>query len=106
MLTNLVFIHESRSMKKQLVYLVLILTACTGGSSEKLSQERKSSFSGENLIQYVDPYIGTGIGDMGDVLLLPFTGPLEEHYTRRNIPQAGPMTTGPISIWNFQVPLA
>jgi len=127
-------------MKKQLLYLALILTGCTGGSTGKFAEEGKSSLSGEDLIQYVDPFIGTGfhghtfpgpslprgmvqlspdtrlngwdassgyhysdstifgfshthlsgtgIGDMGDILLLPFTDPYEENYTRENIPVA------------------
>jgi predicted alpha-1,2-mannosidase len=128
-------------MKKSLLYLFpVILAACTLESNSELS-DANSSFLTEDLIQYVDPFIGTGfhghtfpgpslprgmvqlspdtrlngwdassgyhysdstiygfshthlsgtgIGDMGDVLLLPFTGAAEEIIqSREDLPVA------------------
>jgi predicted alpha-1,2-mannosidase len=126
-------------MNKWLIFLALGLYGC-GGAYDKFSNESGSSLNTDNLIQYVDPFIGTGfhghtfpgpslprgmvqlspdtrlngwdassgyhysdstiygfshthlsgtgIGDMGDVLLLPFTGVAEDKYTRENLPVA------------------
>ena len=127
-------------MNKSLVFLLIVLTGCTGGSSKKISSKGQTTLSSEDLIQYVDPFIGTGfhghtfpgpslprgmvqlspdtrlngwdassgyhysdstiygfshthlsgtgIGDMGDVLLLPFTGAVEDKQSRDDLPVA------------------
>jgi len=127
-------------MNKPLLYLLLILTGCTSGSTKKISGQKESKLHNKDLLSYVDPFIGTGfhghtfpgpsrphgmvqlspdtrlngwdassgyhysdstiygfshthlsgtgIGDMGDVLLLPFTGPINKPYTRDNLPLA------------------
>lgn len=127
-------------MNKHLIFLALILAGCSGGSSDSFPGEVDSPLSDENLIQYVDPFIGTGfhghtfpgpslprgmvqlspdtrlngwdassgyhysdstiygfshthlsgtgIGDMGDVLLLPFTGAVENKQSRDELPVA------------------
>lgn len=129
-------------MKKTncLFILLFILSGCGGGSSDESSNEKFSSFNEEKLIQYVDPFIGTGfhghtfpgpslphgmvqlgpdtrlngwdassgyhysdstiygfshthlsgtgIGDMGDILILPFTGSPENKYSRDDLPVA------------------
>ena len=127
-------------MTRWLPYLLLILSGCSRGSSDDYSTTGRSATDLPDLLQYVDPFIGTGfhghtfpgpsqpygmvqlspdtrlngwdassgyhysdstiygfshthlsgtgIGDMGDVLLLPFTGPVKERAGREDLPLA------------------
>lgn len=127
-------------MTRWLPYLLLILSGCSRGSSDDYTTTGRSATDLPDLLQYVDPFIGTGfhghtfpgpsqpygmvqlspdtrlngwdassgyhysdstiygfshthlsgtgIGDMGDILLLPFTGPVKERAGREDLPLA------------------
>lgn len=126
-------------MKKKPSHILIILSVCLTGMTVACSQT-DSTFTDSDILQYVDPFIGTGfhghtvpgpslpygmvqlspdtrlngwdassgyhysdstiygfshthlsgtgIGDMGDLLLLPFTGPLPENHERDKLPLA------------------